>query len=78
MFNAIYLYPDWQGKGIGTALLQRGIKELDNVNQICVDVEKENTTGKTFYEAKGFQAIKEYDDDFYGHILKTVHMCLAL
>ena len=76
--SAIYLYPNCQGKGIGTALLQKGIKELENVKEIYIDVEKENNIGKTFYKAKGFKTIKEYDDNFDGHILKTVHMCLTV
>jgi len=76
--SAIYLYPNSQGKGVGTALLQKGIKELENIKEIHIDVEKENIIGKTFYEAKGFKTIKEYDDNFDGHILKTVRMCLTV
>ena len=76
--SAIYLYPNSQGKGIGTALLQKGIEELENIKEIQIDVEKENIIGKKFYEAKGFKTIKEYDDNFDGHILKTVRMCLTV
>ncbi|CAM4337910.1 MULTISPECIES: GNAT family N-acetyltransferase [Jeotgalicoccus] len=76
--SAIYLYPEYQGEGIGSALLNAGIEKLDNVKEIHLDVEKENRIGKTFYEAKGFKAVKEYDDDFDGHILKTVRMLLVL
>ncbi len=74
--NAIYLLPDWQRDGIGTALLQKGLTELEGVRDIYVNVEKDNTTGMRFYEAKGFCRVKEYDDDFDGHILKTVRLCL--
>lgn len=76
--SAIYLYQDFQGEGIGSALLQRGIKELENLKEVYIDVEKENSIGKSFYDAKGFKTIKEYDDNFDGHILKTVRMCLAV
>ncbi len=76
--SAIYLYPKFQGRGIGTALLEKGIKELDNVVEIYIDVEDENIIGKTFYEAKGFKIIKKFDDNFDSHILKTVRMCLTL
>lgn len=76
--SAIYLSPTYQGKGIGTALLQAGVKNIENIQEIYVDVEQENTIGKTFYAAKGFKTIKAYDDDFDGHILKTVRMALVL
>lgn len=76
--GAIYLYPEQQGKGIGSALLQKGIKDLDGVNEIYINVEKDNKIGKTFYEAKGFEVVKEFDDDFDGHILKTVRMVLKV
>ncbi|MEW4194201.1 GNAT family N-acetyltransferase [Bacillus altitudinis] len=76
--SAIYLYPEQQGKGIGSALLQEGIKVLDNVNEIYINVEKDNKIGRIFYEAKGFEVVKEFDDDFDGHILKTVRMVLKV
>lgn len=76
--SAIYLYPHCQGKGIGTALLQKGMKELESMKEIYIDVEKENFIGKAFYEAKGFKTIKEYNDNFDGHMLKTVRMCLTI
>lgn len=76
--GAIYLYPEQQGKGIGTALLQKGIHELDGVNKIYINVEKDNKIGKTFYEAKGFEVVNEFDDDFDGHILKTIRMVLKV
>nr|WP_240666647.1 N-acetyltransferase [Longirhabdus pacifica] len=75
---AIYLYPQYQGQGIGSALLQEGIKNLNNVKEIYINVEKENTIGKSFYEAKGFEVIEEFDDHFDGHILKTIRMVLKV
>ena len=76
--GAIYIYPDHQGKGIGSALLRHAIKELDGVKEIYVDVEKDNLTGRNFYEAKNFKVVREFDDDFDGHILKTVEMVLQV
>ncbi|BAK17999.1 histone acetyltransferase HPA2 [Solibacillus silvestris StLB046] len=74
--GAIYLYPEYQGKGIGSALLQKGINELEGIVEIYINVERDNEIGKSFYDAKGFQVLKEFDDDFEGHILKTVRMVL--
>lgn len=76
--GAIYLYPEHQGKGIGTALLYEGIKNLDGVREIYINVEKENKIGKTFYEVKGFKTFEEFDDDFDGHTLRTVRMVLKV
>lgn len=76
--SAMYLYPTRQGKGIGPALLQKGIEEIKNIKEVYLEVEKENMLGKRFYEAKGFKTVKEYDDDFAGHILKTKQMALTL
>ena len=75
---AIYIYPEAQGNGIGSALLKQVINELDGVKEIYVDVEKENLSGLSFYESKNFQVTREYDDDFDGHILKTVEMKLVV
>lgn len=75
---AIYIDPDHQGAGIGTALLRKGIKEINGVKAIYIDVEKENKIGKNFYIAKGFTVIKEFDDDFDGYMLKTVRMILEV
>lgn len=76
--GAIYLLPESQGQGIGTALLQHGIENISGVKKIYINVEKENRIGRTFYEAKGFDTVTEFDDDFDGHILKTVRMVLSL
>jgi ribosomal protein S18 acetylase RimI-like enzyme len=74
--SAIYLSPEFQGRGIGTMLLNQGILKIDGVKKIYLNVEKENNIGVTFYEAKGFKQIEEFDEDFDGHILKTVRMVL--
>ena len=76
--GAIYIYPEYQGKGLGSLLLQEGIRNLEGVKGIFINVEKENKIGKTFYEAKGFNVVEEFDDDFDGHILKTVRMVLEV
>ncbi|RSK28218.1 GNAT family N-acetyltransferase [Bacillus sp. HMF5848] len=75
---AIYIYPEYQGIGIGTQLLEEAIHCLSGVKEIYINVEKENTIGKTFYEAKGFKLIDEFDDNFDGHVLKTIRMRLKL
>ncbi|MFT8320264.1 MAG: GNAT family N-acetyltransferase [Bacillus sp. (in: firmicutes)] len=75
---AIYLYSAYQGKGIGTSLLHEGVKNLEGVKEIYINVEKENKIGTTFYKAKGFHVVSEFNEDFQGHILHTVRMMLSV
>lgn len=75
---SIYLLPEIQGKGIGTALLQEGIKMLPDLTSLLVCVEKENTKGMNFYQAKGFKKLEEFDELFDGHLLKTVKLGLNI
>lgn len=58
--------------------MKEGINTLNDVKEIFINVEKENKIGKTFYEAKGFKVVAELDDNFEGHILKTVRMMLKV
>ncbi|WP_066287779.1 GNAT family N-acetyltransferase [Bacillus sp. FJAT-29937] len=74
--GAIYLLPEYQGKGIGTALLSEGIHQIEGINEVYINVEKDNHIGRNFYDAKGFTLVSEFDDNFDGHILKTVRMVL--
>jgi len=76
--GAIYLYPEYQGKGIGTALLKEGITFLEGVKEIYINVEKDNIIGKNFYHAKGFEVVSEFVDHFEGDELKTVRMVLLI
>ncbi|WP_410982331.1 GNAT family N-acetyltransferase [Bacillus cereus] len=74
--GAIYILPGHQGKGIGTALLQRGITLLEGVRKIYIHVEAANEKGKCFYEAKGFAALEQFEEDFEGYNLQTIKMVL--
>ncbi|MCG3418626.1 GNAT family N-acetyltransferase [Oceanobacillus sp. M65] len=72
--SAIYLLPKVQGKGIGSALLAKGIHELKGATELFINVEENNELGKSFYIAKGFQVHSTFDEELDGHILKTVRM----
>ena len=74
---AIYLDTDFQQQGVGTALLLFGIEQL-RPTQVSINVEAENKLGRQFYEAKGFQVIDRFEEEFDGHILKTIRMVLDL
>lgn len=74
---ALYLFPAYQGKGIGTALLHESMDQLGSL-EVHLSVEKNNEIGTTFYKAKGFKVVSEFDDDFDGHVLRTVRMVLRV
>src|SRR5699024_3430032 len=57
--HAIYLYKEFQGKGIGTAFLDIGKKELE-AEEIILNVEKQNLQALHFYQAKGFKEIAAF------------------
>jgi ribosomal protein S18 acetylase RimI-like enzyme len=76
--GAIYIYPRFQNRKIGSLLLEKGLKELSGATIIIVDVEKDNNIGKTFYDSKGFIVEREYTEEFFGHKINTIQMSLSL
>ncbi|HJB79341.1 MAG TPA: GNAT family N-acetyltransferase, partial [Candidatus Nosocomiicoccus stercorigallinarum] len=75
--TAIYLLPDYQGKSIGTQLIEHSIQELEVFEEIFLEVEKSNINAVNFYKKLGFKIVDEYDDEFDGHVLKTLEMSLS-
>lgn len=73
---ALYLVPDYQGQGLGTALLNEGLKQLAPVSELYLHVERDNHQGRRFYQAKGFEVVDEFTEDFGGHTLNTIKMVL--
>lgn len=43
-----------------------------------MEVEAGNTSGESFYRAKGFIKEDEYEEELYGHLLHTKKMVLKL
>ena len=75
---AIYVLPAFHGKRIGSHLLQEGIRNLDGLQALTADVEKENRSGMVFYENRGFHKAGEFAEELFGHSLQTVRMRLLL
>ncbi|MEN1966566.1 GNAT family N-acetyltransferase [Lentibacillus sp. N15] len=76
--GAIYLLPAYQGNGIGTALLDKGLEQQPRTKELFISVEKDNKIGKQFYDAKGFKVISEFEENVAGHVLQTVRMVLRI
>ncbi|MFS0752360.1 GNAT family N-acetyltransferase [Oceanobacillus sp. 1P07AA] len=75
--GALYLYPSQQGIGIGSALLHYGIDQL-HPQEIQLNVEKNNIKALNFYKSKGFEIIKDFHENFDGHLLNTYRMSWKL
>jgi ribosomal protein S18 acetylase RimI-like enzyme len=55
----LYLHPAWIGRGIGTRLLARALRELPA--PIRLYAFQENERARTFYERRGFKVVKLTD-----------------
>lgn len=75
--SAIYILPDYQGKRIGSRLIAHSIEPIKNFEKIFLEVEKDNINAVNFYRKLGFKIVDEYNDDFDGHILRTLKMSLS-
>ncbi|MGZ0874990.1 N-acetyltransferase family protein [Priestia megaterium] len=76
--GSIYILPAYQGKGIGSQLLEKGMKRSKELKIVYINVERENGIGHAFYQSKGFQLVDEFDDEFDGHLLRTMRMKLMI
>ncbi|TVP86543.1 MAG: N-acetyltransferase [Alkalicoccus sp.] len=76
--GALYVLPEAQGKKTGTKLLEAGLVEKQSLQEIHVEVERDNVTGTSFYEARGFKVLEEYEEELYGHKLQTKRMKLTV
>lgn len=74
--GAIYILPTYQGKGIGTLLLNYGLKTLENVRKVFLHVERNNKRAIRFYQKRGFVKVRKVDEFLYDHPLKTYQMHL--
>ncbi len=75
---AIYVLPDAQGGGIGSALLDAGLRALAPLSSLTLRVERENVPARRFYEAKGFRPVRDITQEFAGHTFRMVEMELAI
>lgn len=56
--NAMGVTPDWQGRGIGTALM-RPVLERCDADRVPAYLETSTTRGRALYERTGFEVVEE-------------------
>ena len=54
------------------------MKRSKELKIVYINVERENGIGRAFYQSKGFQLVDEFDDEFDGHLLRTMRMKLMI
>lgn len=70
--KAIYVEPDWWGRGVGTALLERALELLpETVEAVRLEVFEENEDAKRFYEGQGFERTDTGEFDIAGRSYPT-------
>lgn len=52
---ALYVLPEYCGRGVGTALMDAALEKLKQYPRVCLWVLKENKTAIRFYEKCGFR-----------------------
>lgn len=61
LLSSIYVLPEEQGSGVGTALLEAGVRVLAPIRRLCVEVEERNWKGRRFYREKGFRFTRSFE-----------------
>ncbi len=69
----LFVRAEERGKGIGTKLIQYGIKEC-SINELTVN--EQNPNAKRFYEKNGFQVYKRTQTDEQGNPYPLLYMKL--
>lgn len=64
-----------RGKGLGTKLIQYGIREY-SINELTVN--EQNPETKSFYEHNGFQVYKRTETDEQGNPYPLLYMKLTI
>ena len=57
--NALAVLPEFQGRGIGRALLQK-VEEVSPVEQMSLTVEDMNVGAKSLYESEGYKLVTSW------------------
>ncbi|MBI3633927.1 MAG: GNAT family N-acetyltransferase [Candidatus Vogelbacteria bacterium] len=67
--RSIYILSQFQGKGLGTRLMNEAFKYFNNDNPIKLTVAIYNQSAITFYEKLGFVKGKRFDHNLEGHFV---------
>lgn len=69
--GGIFVYPEWQGRGVGRALMD---KARDIHGALELEVFAENPKARRFYNRYGFVAFKEYFHEESGFMMVRMRL----
>ncbi|MBI4226469.1 GNAT family N-acetyltransferase [Candidatus Roizmanbacteria bacterium] len=69
---SLYVHPHYQGKGIGSQLLNSALDHFSAGKKLRVECQKQNTKACGFYLKQGFKIVGEKDEEVEGVKMKTV------
>jgi putative acetyltransferase len=72
--DALFIDPDWHGKGVGRSLVQHGLALHP---AMTTDVNEQNEGALTFYERLGFARTGRSDLDGQGRPYPLLHLRYA-
>jgi ribosomal protein S18 acetylase RimI-like enzyme len=69
--GALYVHPEYQGRGVGRRLLQAAVRffTAQGITALMIGCLNTNTPAAGFYAAMGGQVIGTRDGDEYGHTI---------
>ncbi len=72
--NRLYVHPDFQGQGIGSALLDKIAQYFPSAKKMSLEVVENNAKGVDFYTKRGFKAIRKNQNFIADVILDVIVM----
>jgi N-acetylglutamate synthase-like GNAT family acetyltransferase len=76
--SAIYVHPEFQSNGLGSALFKKITNELRSGDELVVYLEKGNHPAESFYLKQGFTRVEEFSESFFDHTFQTVKMSVII
>ena len=67
----LYIHPPYQRQGIGSQLLQAGVRAFPAVRTIRLEVEANNQSAYTFYQHHGFREIDSKEERVEGDVIQV-------
>lgn len=69
--SSIFVNPAFQRHHVGADLLEEGLKNFDEYDELFVEVASNNEHARSFYAKTGFELVREYEEELFGETVTT-------